>query len=222
MNGLILIELRPHLPISLLCSLLIMRLFVALDIEEEIKRRIAQFVGEFRAYAPGARWVSAESLHITLKFIGEKPDAMVKNIEAQMRAIEAAAVDLRFCSSGFFPTARSARVFWVGVEAGEALAQIAKRVEQQLAAIGIPEEKRSFSPHLTLARAGSGSGVPGWRKGDKFNQTFSRLQEKLAQSPSPDFGAMTAREFFLYRSQLSSKGAKYTKIARFGLRPAEP
>ncbi len=194
-----------------------MRLFVALDIEEEIRGRIAHFVDEFRGYAPGARWVSTESLHITLKFIGEKPDAMVGVIERQLGVIEAAPFEVRFCKCGFFPTPRSARVFWVGVEAGDGLAQLARRVEQQLAAVGIPEEKRSFSPHLTLARAGGDSGAPGRQKGDKFNRTFSLLQERLAQSPSPDFGTMTTRAFFLYRSQLSSKGAKYTKIARFEL-----
>jgi 2'-5' RNA ligase len=200
---------------SLLCSLLIMRLFVALDIEEEIRNRIAHSVDEFRGYASGARWVSTESLHITLKFIGEKPDAMVEDIESQLRAIEAAPFEVRFCKCGFFPTPRSARVFWIGVEAGEGLAHLARRVEQKLAAIGIPEEKRSFSPHLTLARVGAGSG---WRTGDKPNRVFGRLQEHLAQLPQPDFGSITPREFFLYRSQLSNKGAKYTKIARFELR----
>ena len=67
-----------------------------------------------------------------------------------------------------------------------------------------------------LARRG-GSGAPRWRKGDRENPVFQRLQEKLAAMPELEFGTMTAREFFLYQSQLMRGGARYTKIARFGL-----
>jgi len=70
---------------------------------------------------------------------------------------------------------------------------------------------------LTLARSSNASGAPGWRTGDKPNQQFAGLQEHLAKSPARSFGTMTAREFFLYRSKLSSKGSTYTKIARFQL-----
>ena len=198
-----------------------MRLFVALDIEEDIRNRIAHFMDGVRTTAPDARWVNPESLHVTLKFIGEKPDAMVKQIEAVLGTIEAGPIEVRFRETGFFPTPGSARVFWVGIEADSGLAQLAKNVDQVSAGIGIPEEQRAFSPHLTLARAGTrtgtSSGVPRWRKGDRANRQFAKLQEKLEKTPPPDFGTMTAREFFLYRSQLSSQGARYTKIARFGL-----
>ena len=77
-----------------------------------------------------------------------------------------------------------------------------------------PKEEHAFSPHLTLARRG-GSGSPRWRKGDRPNPAFQRLQEKLAALPAPEFGTMTAREFFLYQSQLVPGGARYTKIARW-------
>lgn len=194
-----------------------MRLFVALDIEDGIRGRIAYFMENVRAAAPDARWVNPESLHVTLKFIGERPDAMVKQIEVALGVVEAGPIELRFRETGFFPTARAARVFWVGIEADRQLAQLAKNVELVLAGIGIPEEKRAFSPHLTLARAGTGSGAPGWRKGDKVNRQFAKLQEKLEKNVPQDFGRMTAHEFFLYHSQLSSKGTRYTKIARFGL-----
>ena len=53
-----------------------MRLFVALDIDEEIRHRIARFIDGIEGFAPEARWVTPESLHVTLKFIGEQPDAL--------------------------------------------------------------------------------------------------------------------------------------------------
>jgi len=202
-----------------------MRIFVAFDIEEEIRKRLQHFMEEVRGLAPGARWVRPESLHVTLKFIGEKPEAAVKQIEEALGSINAEPFQIRFHDAGFFPTAKAARVFWVGIEGEAGLADLAVKVEESLAALGIPEEQRAFSPHLTLARAGAraggGSGAPHWRKGDKVNQRFGQLQEKLAQSPAADFGRMTARDFFLYRSQLSPKGSQYTKITRFGLRPPE-
>ena len=207
-----------------------MRLFVALDIDENIRGRIEQFIEEMQGLAPDVRWVSPESLHVTLKFIGEKPDALVAEIEKTLEAVRVENFDVSFRGCGFFPTAKAARVFWAGIEAGASLTQLAGKVEANLAGIGVPKEERAFSPHLTLARGGarigSGSGAPGRRSGDRVNQRFAKLQqrwlaERLLEHPAPDFGTMAAREFFLYRSQLSPKGSRYTKIARFGLHSPE-
>ena len=194
-----------------------MRLFIALDIDQQIRERIASFMSEMRGLAPAVRWVQPESLHVTLKFIGERPDAMVRDIENALHLISAKAFQLSFRATGFFPTARSARVFWIGIEAGAALSDLATQIEQSLVPLGMDAEKRAFSPLLTLARAGNGSGDPSRRKGDRPNRQFSALQAKLSTISAPDFGTMNAAEFFLYRSQLSSRGAQYTKIARFQL-----
>ena len=199
----------------------IMRIFVGMDIDEKIRGRIAEFVGDVRGVAPEVRWVSAESWHVTLKFIGEKPDAAVVEIEKALAAIVAEPFEISFRGYGFFPTVKAARVFWIGIDAGEGLARLAAAVEEKLAGIGIAKEERGFSPHLTLARGGarigSGSGAPGRRSGDRVNQKFAKLQERLGERPAPEFGTMAGREFFLYRSQLSPKGSRYSKIARFGL-----
>jgi 2'-5' RNA ligase len=83
--------------------------------------------------------------------------------------------------------------------------------------LGIAREHHAFSPHLTLARGAGGLGSPRRLKSDRANQTFSKLQEKLAALPMPDFGTMIAREFHLYQSELSPKGSKYTKLTSYGL-----
>ena len=199
-----------------------MRLFIALDIDDEIRGRIVRFVEGVSGFAPDARWARPESLHVTLKFIGEQPEPMVEEIKRALRTIEASTVALQFRGYGFFPTAKAPRVFWVGIEAGTELATLAAMVDQQTARLGILKEERAFSPHLTLARggarAGHSSGSPQRQKEDSPNRSFQRLQEKLAALPTPEFGTMTAREFFLYQSQLSPGGSKYTKLARFELR----
>ncbi len=88
-------------------------------------------------------------------------------------------------------------------------------MDRALEPLGIEREQRAFSPHLTLAR--SGSGRPQRGKGDRPNRLFAVLQERLARMPPPDFGTMSAREFFLYLSKLSPQGAQYTKLERFAL-----
>ena len=194
-----------------------MRLFVALDIEEEIRKRLGRFVEGVRGFASEARWAKEESLHVTLKFIGEWPTEQVDQAQRALGMVRGEPVPLDFRGYGFFPTEKSARVFWVGIAAGEPLAELARRVDEALHSLGIPKEQRAFSAHLTLARGGGGSGAPGWRKGDRRNANFRRLQEKLAGMPALDFGTMTAREFFLYQSQLSPKGSRYTRIGQFPL-----
>ena len=195
-----------------------MRLFIALDIDDAIRERIALFEQGVTGFAPDARWQKAESLHVTLKFIGEQPEAAVDGIKQALSTIAATAVDIQFRGYGFFPTAKSARVFWIGIEAGPQLTALAAAIDEKTASLGIPKEDRAFSPHLTLARASGRSGTPRRSKSDAPNRTFQRLQEKLAALPTPEFGTMTAREFFLYQSQLSPKGSKYTKLARFNLK----
>ena len=192
-----------------------MRLFVGLDIEDAIGERIGRFVGGVRGFAPEARWVDAESLHVTLKFIGEQPAAALGGIQGALAQIRAELVNLEFRGCGFFPNPRSARVFWVGIQGGEQLAALAGAIDRALEPIGVPRESHAFTPHLTLARGEGRSGAPGRRRGDRSNSYFARLQEKLP-SLTPEFGRMAAREFFLYRSQLSPKGSRYSKIGRFG------
>lgn len=194
-----------------------MRLFLALDIPDAIRDRIARFVEGVSDFAPDARWVEPESLHVTLKFIGEQPEPAVEQIKHTLSTIESSAPEIYFRGYGFFPTTKSARVFWIGMEATPQLAALAVAIDEKMPALGIPKD-RAFSPHLTLARGAGGSGSPRRNKKDAPNRIFQRLQEKLAALPTPEFGTMTPRSFFLYQSKLSPKGSKYTKLLAFDLK----
>jgi 2'-5' RNA ligase len=193
------------------------RIFIAFDIDDAIRQRLQRFLEGVREFAPEARWVRPESLHVTLKFIGEKPAETVEQIQHALAAVESPRFEVNFRGYGFFPTAKAARVFWVGIESAPQLETLAKAVDETTAVLGIPREDHAFSPHLTLARRGGGSGAPRWHKGDAPNQSFQHLQEKLAALSPLEFGTMTAREFFLYQSQLVRGGSRYTKIAGFRL-----
>jgi RNA 2',3'-cyclic 3'-phosphodiesterase len=194
------------------------RIFVALDIDDAIRERLQRFMEGVSGFAPDARWVRPESLHVTLKFLGEKPSEIVEEIKRALSSMRGQSIEIAFRGYGFFPTAKAARVFWVGIESGPQLPALAKAVDEATFTLGIPREDHPFTPHLTLARGGRRSGAPRWRKGDTPDQNFQRLREKLAALPTPDFGTMAAHEFFLYQSQLSPGGSRYTKIETFALK----
>lgn len=190
-----------------------MRLFIALDIDESIRQRLAKFVDGVRGFAPDVRFVGTDSFHVTLKFLGEtdKLEAILK----ALASVSGPQFPVAFRCHGFFPGPQNPRVFWAGIQAGPELGGLARNIDEVVAPLGFEREKGPYHPHLTLAR--SGSGRPQKMPGDRANSKFSRLQQKLAQLPEPEFGTMTAREFHLYESKLGPKGAVYTKLRSFPL-----
>lgn len=191
-----------------------MRLFVGIDIDEAIRQRIAAFVESLRDSAPKARWVRPETFHVTLKFLGET--VKDQEIISALQKVDLPAPQIRFCGTGFFPAPRSARVFWIGIEADDRLPALASAVDEAVASFGFAREKQRFKPHLTLARGGSrASGSPHQKGGG--GTIFTAVQKRLEAMPQPDFGTMQAHEFCLYESKLSPAGARYIKVARFPL-----
>jgi len=191
-----------------------MRVFIGLDIPDPIRAAIARYLDGLRNFAD-VRWVRPESFHVTLKFIGEQKPEQVEQIQRELTAIKAAPFGIAFRDTGFFPNAKHPRVFWVGIHAPDALTQLAAAVDEAVGRTGVPRESNAYRPHLTLAR--SGSGRPHDRPGDRADTGLRRLSDKLQPLPPPDFGTMTAREFFLYESQLSPSGARYSKLQAFPL-----
>src|SRR5258708_591861 len=107
-----------------------MRVFIALDIDDAIRTRLELFLDGVRGFAPDARWVRPESMHVTLKFVGEKPSDAVEEIKQALGAIRAGAIEISFRGYGFFPTSKAPRVFWIGIAAGPDLSPLAKSVHE--------------------------------------------------------------------------------------------
>jgi 2'-5' RNA ligase len=196
-----------------------MRIFIGIDLDPEVRARIARFLEGVQGFAPEARWVRPESLHITLKFIGEQTPERAEAITERLRRVGGSVFEVRTGGYGFFPTAKAPRVFWIGIHGGPQLAELAQSIDTATTELGIPREERPYSPHLTLARGGAGrsSGSPKFRKGDGPNTIFATLEKRLAAMGELDFGSMTAHEFILFQSQLSPGGSKYRKLERFAL-----
>jgi 2'-5' RNA ligase len=183
-----------------------MRIFIALDIPDEIRTRLSEYVDHARALAPDARWARIEGLHVTLKFIGEVTEDRVQEIKTALALVKAQPFAVRFDGVGFFPNANAPRVFWAGVDGGNELPNLASTVDAALEKIDIDREARPYHPHLTLARTST--------------RPLRGLQTLASNPPSQfnsKFGEMTTREFFLYQSQTQKGGSLYTKLERFTL-----
>ena len=190
-----------------------MRLFVALDIEPEIRKRIGEFRNQMRTLAPDVRWVGPETFHVTLQFLGET--MKLDEIRGALQAVKIAAVPMAFRGAGFFPNPKSPRVFWVGIESDEHLQELANSIGAAVEPLGFERDAGPYKPHLTLARAGSGRPKP--VRGGQAAPGLLAVRVKVESLAPLEFGTMTAREFYLYESKLSPTGAQYSKVARYPL-----
>ncbi|HET6923760.1 MAG TPA: RNA 2',3'-cyclic phosphodiesterase, partial [Anaeromyxobacteraceae bacterium] len=145
-----------------------LRLFVALDPPEPVRRRIAAMQLELRRaagrHADQVRWVAPEDVHLTLQFLGAVPEERLEALRGALAALarQARPLALELKGAGGFPSARRPRVVWVGVGGEIApLADLAAGLGRRLAPLGFPPEDRPLSPHLTLGRAREGRGAPG-------------------------------------------------------------
>ncbi len=135
------------------------RLFVAVPVEPTVRERVGQAVAEARRIcgdSRGLRWVGADALHLTLRFLGATPEGRVvpaaDAVAEAARRVEPFA--LRLGASGAFPGAGAPRALWLGVdEGGPELAALARFLDSALAARGWPSDPRPFRAHLTVARA---------------------------------------------------------------------
>jgi RNA 2',3'-cyclic 3'-phosphodiesterase len=184
------------------------RLFVALEIPAAVRDNLAAQVEELRELSTKVAdkrppWVRPENLHVTLKFIGEVSPAKLDSIRGALSAIRSdAPVDLKFRGLGFFPNENYPRVLWAGLETSANLSSLAADIEGALETQGIARERRSFTPHLTLARIEP----PGLHE---------ELRVAIQKNNAREFGSFQTREFHLIESKLKPSGAEYTTLASY-------
>lgn len=185
-----------------------MRLFVAIDIPSEIRAALTQACDQLKLSAPGARWVRSESLHLTLKFIGEQPEQNLETIRNALASVrKPAPFQLGLYGLHFFPDKRHPRVLTVFIhgEKGHAeMAELAKQIDFQLGPLKIPREERAYRGHLTLARLDP-------------RAKHDALEAALADMMRREWGDFPVHEFHLMRSELKRGGAVYTRMVTFNL-----
>ncbi len=188
------------------------RSFIAIELPPEIKLTLAQLQNRLKSgsRAP-VKWVDPESMHLTLKFLGnintELTGRIAAVLEEACRGMHPFSVEIS--GLGVFPNARRVRVVWVGMTGEtESLGQLQKRIDAALAPLGFKAEARPFTPHLTLARVRE-QATPDER------QTLGHLVTGAATEGG---GSLNVNAVYLMRSQLTREGPIYTRISTVALK----
>jgi 2'-5' RNA ligase len=176
------------------------RSFVAVDLEAPVCAALQALQEELTRTGADVRWVRAGGLHVTLKFLGSVDAARLEQVHAALITAVAGATALRVRAHGIgaFPSLRRPRVLWAGVD-GPDLGEVAARVEDGLFPLGFEQEKRGFTPHVTLGRVNSLRGWP-------------RLEAAFKAHLDDEFGTSLVDTVAIYRSTLRPDGAVYTAL----------
>ena len=186
-----------------------LRVFVAVPLTEPAKAHLSSVQRRLMAVAGSSlvRWVGAEGLHISLKFLGEVPSAQIPEItRALQRATQGVApLQLRITVIGAFPSLARPRVIWAGATGEtERLSTLQQAVESELTALRFPPDTRAFSPHITLGRVRDQVSPP----------ALQRLQETIRGGQTlTDAPAVPIETIVLYQSTLTRVGAVYSPLA---------
>jgi RNA 2',3'-cyclic 3'-phosphodiesterase len=178
-----------------------LRLFVAFDVPMDHRRRLAEATEQMRTRLTGARWTRVEDQHVTLKFIGWVDENVLAAVGDATRAVAAGhvAAEMELAGLGAFPSRARARVLWAGIEDPQGLgAALADDLSSAFEPLGVEREARRFTPHLTLARFGR-------------PQRLDEAGSQVDLGPLPGF---LVSDIVIYRSHLSSKGARYEVIEK--------
>jgi 2'-5' RNA ligase len=190
-----------------------MRIFLAVELPDEIRRGLMAEQVRLGKLLRGVRWARPETLHLTLLFLGEISGETVPELEARGGAAcsEVPRGSARVAGHGCYPTRGRARVLWAGVrdDAAATLGGLHGALTGVARDLGLAVEERPFSPHLTLGRA-------------REPLARRRVEEAFAVGGGLDLGELPVTECVLFRSHLGPGGARHEPLARLVLGSREP
>jgi 2'-5' RNA ligase len=195
-----------------------MRLFVAITLDEPIRRALVKAQDELRQSGADARWVEPANIHLTLRFLGELEDALVPKLSEALGNACAGhpAFSMDVTGLGAFPNVQrpprnnrdvvaTPRVVWAGCrELKPVLPALYRDIESAILTMGLPGDDKPFSAHITLGRVKSGKNV-------------NKLATVIGNNSSKSFGLQAVKEVTLFASTLTSNGPIYKEVARYKL-----
>jgi 2'-5' RNA ligase len=186
-----------------------LRLFVAIELPGEVREALGRLQHELqRRGLEKLRWVRPESIHLTLKFLGETPVEKMPVLQAAlMDAVKRTGVhELALGKLGTFGGSRP-RVVWVDLTGDlDAVRDLQERIEMALNPLGFEREAKGWSPHVTLARVGQ----------ESVREVAGVIGPAIAAVSAP-LGTIPVHEVSLMRSTLRPSGAVYERVAAFPL-----
>jgi 2'-5' RNA ligase len=186
---------------------MMVRAFIAITPPATLQQTVTEVREAFQRSNLPWRWVTAENIHLTLKFLGNVPAERVTAIAQAMEyaAHGQPAFPLRARSLGCFPHASRPRVLWIGLDdPSQALGSLYERLTTACIPLGFPAEDRPFHPHLTLAR------VQNIGRSNGLQPILNRYQNR-------DFGEFLVTHINLYQSQFKRGGSVYTILCSLAL-----
>jgi RNA 2',3'-cyclic 3'-phosphodiesterase len=182
------------------------RCFVAINLDERLKRDLYHATEELRDMQCDVKWIPMENVHITLKFLGDTPEEFIPKIGERLAAVSGTHTpfSMKLHGAGVFPDRRRPRVVWIDILDSDELTKLQKKVEESLVFIGFKEDNRPFTPHLTIGRVRSPKG----------NASLVRMVETLKEN---DFGIIKVEKISLMKSDLKPSAAQYTSVAEYYL-----
>jgi RNA 2',3'-cyclic 3'-phosphodiesterase len=177
------------------------RSFVSIDLDDpQVLPRVLSVLSYLKSLGGDLKPVEPESIHLTLKFLGNVSAARLGEVKSSLQQIIFPTFKVEIKGAGAFPNLNHMNVIWVGVDEGwSQVEQIFEQSEKLLSAIGFRKEDRPFSPHITIARLRSS------RKKDEIANFLRHLSEE-------SFGVITVDKIRLKQSILSSSGPKYSTL----------
>jgi len=188
------------------------RTFVAVLLDDETRAAVGAQIERLRPLCRAVAWVPLANLHVTLKFLGQQPDARLGEIRDALAdtAGSIAPFSMTLHGLGAFPGIERPRILWVGMAEGALPARdLQSRLEAALEQTGIPRDERSWHPHLTIGRVFDDRR---WRR-----EAGPPVREAVAEAARRGYGSQTVGRVALMESHLSPRGARYTEIASIPL-----
>ena len=186
----------------------IIRTFIGFELPEKTRSFISSIQEDLKSNGLDARWVQPKNIHLTLKFLGNinKDDTQKVGEAIFKSAADYAPISLTAKGVGAFPGINRPRVLWIGIRGQiDVLIQLQKSLDDQLEQIGFPKENRPFKGHLTLARV----------KGQIDRVKLINAIKKYGEFEPKSF---IADNIILFKSDLKSTGAVYTKLNSLSLK----
>ena len=192
----------------------LLRAFIALEIPAKVQKNIHQATSNLRSEIGSLiRWVPAENMHLTLKFLGDISSANVQFL-TQMIRVEADAhrcFDIHLTGLGAFPSPKRPRAIYIGIQAPVELETLQHAVESAANRLGYKSDAnggRSFSPHLTVGRV----------KKSISSADQQKIRRALDETKIDSLGTARVDSVNLYKSDLKPTGSVYTRLYSASLR----
>ncbi len=189
----------------------LIRTFIAIELPSPIQTHLYKETQGLRNKLghQAVRWVPAENIHLTLKFLGDVSRSNLEILSSMLAREITQHPDffMEISNFGVFPNVKRPRVIWAGIKAPESLYALQKGVERTTALLGYAPEQHPFHPHLTLGRM----------RQPVHSETRHTLRQQLAKASIPPLGSIHVTSVTVFQSTLTPQGAMYRTLFNYSL-----